>query len=271
MDLQRRFAFHGTAAAIGGRLVLPSDVVLESSAASCLPISGGRSVSRVGPQKYGDAVTLGSASTFAEGLIDDPRQGDRATTRASAEVRDLAVGTKPRLTIARLHAALSAKSPLGGGEAAIRPVDDNAIEGVAVDGHKLSIVLGLVVFQQCDTHAKLVASADEEPFVAEHGGHFFMRTALEGRPVPSTGRLIEEHGTIHATIVRQISWAGDPYPGATIHHNMVVIPNFGRVFFGELRITRARRRLTLVRFRLGSPVTGDVSACDVETNGTWSP
>src|SRR5512140_255312 len=120
MDLQRRFAFHGVAAAIGGRLVLPSDIVLESNAASCLPVSGGRSVSKVGGHRFSEAVEFGSASTFAEGLIDDPKQVESATTHARAEIRDVAIGTKPRLTVARLHAALSSRSPRGGGEAAIR-------------------------------------------------------------------------------------------------------------------------------------------------------
>ena len=52
---------------------------------------------------------------------------------------------------------------------------------------------------------------------------------------------------------------------------MVVLPTFGRVFFGELLISEFSRRLTMVRMALGSDAGGSASAGDVETNGGWSP
>ena len=52
---------------------------------------------------------------------------------------------------------------------------------------------------------------------------------------------------------------------------MVVLPGFGRVFFGELLIAQYSRRLTMVRMALGSDAGGSASAGDVETNGSWSP
>jgi len=69
--------------------------------------------------------------------------------------------------------------------------------------------------------------------------------------------------------VKSIKWDGDPFPGAQIDHNTVTIPDFGRVFFGELLISRCERRLTMVRGALGSDSGGDVGGGDVQDNGSW--
>ena len=57
---------------------------------------------------------------------------------------------------------------------------------------------------------------------------------------------------MYATIVKSIRWDGKPFPKSEIHDNMVVLPTFGRVFFGELLISEYSRRLTMVRMALGS-------------------
>jgi len=69
--------------------------------------------------------------------------------------------------------------------------------------------------------------------------------------------------------VKSIKWAGEPFPGAHIESNMVTIPDFGRLFFGELLISRYDRRLTMLRGALGSDSGGDVSGSDVQDNGSW--
>ena len=134
MELRRRFAFRGNAAAFGGRIVRPEDVVLEMPGASSLGIVGGRSVSNISgtPASFKDFVTFKSASTFAEGLFDDLKglialsnheiQEDslKSTTRVKAEIRTLTVGQKRRLTAARLAAEMLSQSPTGSGEPPIR-------------------------------------------------------------------------------------------------------------------------------------------------------
>jgi hypothetical protein len=284
MELTRRFIFRGNAAAIGGRLIRPVDIVLESSGSS-LTVTGGRSVSRIAGGHFGDELQFGAASTFAEGLFDNPakpadvpwgqvREDTMTTsTRVSAEIRDLVVGIKPKLTVKRLRSELTSRSPVGGGEPPIR-VEDNdrtVVQGVDIDGHALTVELDLAGVQRADTRAKLVAAADDPQFVEEYGRAFFMRSELDGRPAPPAGRLFESRGTIYATIVKSIRWTGAPFPGAQIDHNVVVVPNFGKIFFGEILITDLSRRLTMMRLKLGSPQTGDASFAESETNGMWYP
>ena len=112
-----------------------------------------------------------------------------ATTTVNADVVGLAIGRKPRLTVGHLHASLTARSPLG--EPAIQIGKDTVVEKVAVNGHNLIIELDLTPFQRCDTHAKLLAAADDPAFVRESGGALFMQSSQHGHPAPGAGRLLE--------------------------------------------------------------------------------
>jgi hypothetical protein len=73
------------------------------------------------------------------------------------------------------------------------------------------------------------------------------------------------------TIVREIAWARKPHPDASIEGHTVVVPDFGRIIFGEMLVTDLSRRLAMVRMSLGSPEGGTVEFAEVETNGSWYP
>ena len=283
MELRRRFVFRGNAAAIGGRIVRPADTILDSVVASSLTVAGGRSRARAGPARFGEFVSFASAATSAEGLFDNvqgqidrtfgkvPEDSLTTTTRVSADVTALSIGgDKPKLTIKHLHAALTSKSPVGSGETSVAPGNDTVIEGVAIDGHVLTIELALSVFQQYDTRSKLLAAADNPQFVNESGDLLYMTPTTPTAAAPPPARVQYGSGTIYATIVKSIKWAGEPINGAVIDRNMVSIPDLGKLFFGELLITGHARRLTLLRGELGSLVGGDVACAEVEDNGTWS-
>jgi hypothetical protein len=282
MDLRRRFIFRGNAAAIGGRIVRPKDVVIDSSAASSLTVAGGRSQAQSAATRFGEWVSVGAASTSAEGLFDDVKQqielsfGRVAedaltmTTVVHADVTSLSVGDKPKLTIKHLHAALTSKSPTASGEPAIAVGSETTVEGASVGGFGLIVTLAVPLFQRYDTQAKLLTAADDPQFVQKSGGHLLMKPAGRGKAAPPPSRLLQSYGTTYATIVRSIKWAGDPYPGATIEQHVVTVPDFGKIFFGEILITDQSRRLTMLRLELGSPIGGFLACAEAEDNGSWS-
>src|SRR4029077_20080427 len=115
MEQRRRFIFRGNAAAFGGRSVRPNEIVSEAPGASSLPVTGGRSVARIPRTAFEDFFSVESASTFAAGRFDDPRQliekthhrvqedSLTATTTVNADVVGLAIGRKPRVTVGHLH------------------------------------------------------------------------------------------------------------------------------------------------------------------------
>jgi hypothetical protein len=283
MDPTRRFVFRGNAAAFGGRIYRPDDIFIEAPGASCLPVVGGRSRSRMRTLTFGEVIKIGSASTLAEGVFDDTAQAVELThhrisedslttsTTVSAEIQNLSVGRKPVLTAKKVLATFRGRSPRGSGEPSIALRRDTTIEGLAIDGFALVVDFNIEPFQQFDTRAKLLAAADDPPFLSSHGANFFMTSAYEGQAAPPVGRIIERNAVIHATIVRSIKWAGPSHPTAKIDHNTIVVPDLGRVFIGEMLITAMSRRLTMLRFKLGSIDGGDFCGVDVDTNGSWSP
>jgi hypothetical protein len=284
MDHPLRYVFHSHAAAFGGRILDPKDVVLEAGGASALVVTGGRTVSRLGPTKIDEYFEIESASTLAEGSFEDPkaaievahrRQAEHTLTaisRARAEVIGMAVGKKPRMLIGRIRVELVNRSAGYSGQPSIRISKDTLIDGISIEGFKLVVEIDTKPFLQCDTHAKLLSAADDPKFVAKAGQTLFMSKRFGGDgKTPAFRKLIQTGGTIYATIVKSIRWDGKPFPKSEIHDNMVVLPTFGRVFFGELLISEASRRLTMVRMALGSDSGGSASGGDVEANGVWSP
>ena len=284
MDHPLRYVFHSHAAAFGGRIVRPRDIVLEAHGASALLVTGGRSVAQLQRTKFDEFFEVESANTLTEGFFEDlagfvevthhraQEQGLAAVSRARAEVVGFSVGRKPRMTIARIVAAMTNRSAGHSGQPAIRIGDDVAIDGISIDGHRLVVELDTTPFVTHDTHAKLLAAADDPAFVADAGESLFMSQRFDGDPkTPAFRKLIRTGSTIYATIVKSIRWEGTPFPESEIRDNVVVLPEFGRVFFGELLISEQSRRLTMVRMALGSDSGGSASAGDVETNGVWSP
>jgi hypothetical protein len=284
IDRRRRFVFRGNAAAVGGRIVHPDDVILESHVASSLTVAGGRSSNAARTIGDGKYVRIDSAETLAEGLFDSREQhlaltrrevtadALSTTTRVEAHVQGVHAGAaKPVLRVKLLRAVLHSKSPLASGEPSF-PVIEAAIEGVDINGHILKVDVSTAVFQRHDTKSKLLHAVGDPQESADVGHHLLLRSAIHGVTVPPRGRLLQSQSTIYATIVRSIAWAdpNDTYPGVTITDHIVKVPGFGKLLFGELLISDLSRRLTLLRLELGSPQQGDVAFAEVETNGVWS-
>ena len=272
MDHPLRYVFHSHAAAFGGRIVRPKDIVLEAGGASALLVTGGRSVSQLKRTQFDDFFEVDSASTLAEGLFEDTaafvevthrraeEQTLAAVSRARTEVNGLAVGRKPRLLVGRIRAELTNRSAGFSGQPSIRIGKDTVIDGISIEGFKLVVELNTMPFIQCDTHAKVLAAVDDPKFVTKSGETLFMSKRFGGEgTTPAFRKLIRTGGTVYATIVKSIRWDGKPFPKSEIHDNMVVLPGFGRVFFGELLISEYERRLTMVRMALGSDSGGSAS------------
>jgi hypothetical protein len=254
--------------------------VLDPKCASALPVTGGRTSSRIKGRSFGRFVSFGSALTSAEGLVQNPkhavaisrglieRENASTATHVRAEVSKLAVGTRPKLMVKRIVAVLEARSAPIGQETSVTVNSHSSIEGVSIGGHGLAIKLSASLFQRCDTCAKLLAetAAPTPRFAKAHARHLLGRIGGASEPPGDAHDYIAMHGTI----VKSIHWTGKPYPGATIDGHVVTVPNFGRIFFGEVAVAKMSRRLTMLRLELGSPVGGDAAFGDVQDNGTWS-
>jgi hypothetical protein len=278
----RRFKFHGHAAALSGRIVrvgegtkakFVKNAFIDLPAAA-LPATGGRSSAKLSSKHFTDPVVKSfvrfqNASVSSEGVYEDARghfeatQGKRASntltpmTKVSADVRGLDIGLKGyvRMTIKRVRGGFTSKKGLEAGETAILLTNDTGFDGNSVTfvdekGKPYVLTVGIAkgVFDTHDTFSALTAA-------------------------PAAALARSDDGAAHGTVVKPLKWKGREFPGSAIdpdQPNTVSIPGFGRVFFGEITLTPQSRRLTMVRLDLGSPIGGDCACADFMDNGTVS-
>jgi len=281
MELTKRFLFRGNASALSGLFYRPNKVIVDMPGASSLGVSGGRSQSRIQGASFGDVMRFGSAMTFAEGVYDDDKLATavtnheaepfrlNSTTKVVSEVKELAVGQRPLFRAKLIRGALISRSPAGSGEPSIAPAPGTAIQGVDIGGFGLSVVLNATLFRRYDTRSKVAAAADDPKLARKFSQHFVANADLTGQ-IRRAG-LVVRNGLIYTTIVEKIFWVSKPFPKSTIDGHVVTIPDFGKIFFGELLIGGAERRLTMVRFELGSPIGGFADGGGVDTNGSFYP
>jgi len=285
MDQPRRFVFRGNATGVAAHIRRPVNILLPVQAASSLPTTGGLSESTAGPLKWGGRkstrttgfgagvdtyISFDGASSRAYGDYVDPERAVAMTlnkvrfddvpskTEISAQVTNLAV--IGRVTIGK--AAMQLESESGDGiEPPIRCVTA-ALDDVAVDGYPVAIKLAPEFYCENDTITKLRTAAASGEY-----SQFF----IDAGPAARYG-FCYPGCTVLCTLVESMTWAEKQQPEATIDGNTIIIPNYGRVYFGELFVSQAVRRITMARFQLGSDDGGDASAASGDNNGgTWPP
>ncbi len=272
----RRYIFRGHASGVSAHIRRPQDQLLPVQGCSSLPVIGGFAENKVGPQRLDKWVSFDAVSTSARGDYVDPAAGVATTTgavafdapptetRVKSEVHGLVI--LGRVHVAHAAVGLISRSPIGK-EQPVITLEGNILDGVRIDDSRLAITLAEDFYQVCDTKDKL-AKAHAAGLPPNHA-HLLL--PLDGSAGAATA-FPEGNGTVKCTIVKEIRWDGEPHPTATIHGHVVHVPNFGKIYFGELYITRESRRLTMVRFQLGSDLGGEVVAAEGETNGgTWPP
>jgi hypothetical protein len=282
MSQPRHYVFHASACGVAARIRRPVPMTMEAHGAVSLPVTGGISRAEHPAVQWGERphaagagakapyyITFSSASSHVDGDFEDaeravamtrgevPVESLAALTRVTSEVNNLAV--IGRVTIGKLVMSLQARG--AGGEPCIR-CEGSLLEGVAVDGYPVRITLATDFFCEHDTLTKLGAAA-----TAGHNRHCF----FDGGAGAQHG-FVHRTGTGKATLVTGMAWAGQAHPEATIDGHCITVPDFGKVYFAELFVSAASRRLTMVRFQLGSPDGGDASAGSGDTNGSqWPP
>lgn len=296
-SIEKRFIFHANAVAFAAHIRRPKDFQIKAVASSCLPTTGGLAEASATRQSFGDVISFESASSSASGDYADARRAADFTkgnfgenelstqTFVEARVSGLRIiGARDQVgstgfpkpvtfAVKDLHARLESASDRRGPNA-FRGLEAN-IHGVSVDGNELIVTTAPEVCSHYETYDKLVKAYHDDSNFRKQYGEMFYHTGNEKTGI---GALLSKSsipgagGMIVGTVVTGLRWAGPPAVGAEIRGNRLVIPGIGHVFFGEIIYEQNARRLTLLRFQLGSPTGGEGSACDVDSNGgTWPP
>jgi len=277
------FLYQGYALGLGGSFTRPTRTVIPSQASAALSIGGGYGSDAVGSSIFALAgeppISIGSARADVQGV---GGEGGVHVTIATATVEDF--NLQNRVTATRLVSQLTSIHMEGDDEPAIQ-IQGSLIDGLTINGVRLR----LTYFTDTELptrHATFVNKygtdeefrgladrcfnwlqpAEEQPPMHEKLWPLYewcWRCNGEHRPPQSNGRIL-------VSMVKNIERAGGDGE-IIIHGNVVTVPNFGRIFLGELIIEKGLRRLNMIRFNLGSPSEGDGTAGSSQTNGSTFP
>jgi hypothetical protein len=273
MGSDTRFIFRGNAVGAAGHIHKPNDLIIPIQGASSLPVIGGYSRSSVGAVRFSEVLSLESARTEATGDLSEQEKAYK--TLANSVVKG--VNVTGRLTADALQATLTSTHPVAGGEPSIVPTGTQIVN-LRLDGYPVIVTLDLDMFTRYGTRESLSrAYANDDAFYKKYG-HLFK--SPEDGPNKGTKRTIPESGGyIVTTIVTQMKTS---HPKAVVKGNTITLNGFGIIYLGELLITGNSRRLTLLRVKLGSPVSagaqaaaaaqaqaadGEIACAEIECNG----
>ena len=278
LQLRRRFVFRGNAAAFGGRFVRPDDVFLEMPGASSLSVVGGRSVASFrGPAEEVQGLSeLRLRHDVRRRQVRRSQEGDRADPRQGARRDAGHLDARPRR-----DQSADRRTPRNGSRSAgwwpsfARPVlrrrrqrtDHSSRRGRhRRPGHRRLRAAGHLRFQR----------VRRTRYARQAGCGWSRRPRSRSSTARSSSPIARDRSRSASRSTRRSP------PGSSgrarrirraeiVANNLVVVKDFGKIFFGEILINAGSRRLTLMRLELGSDGGGQAGGPDVDINGGFSP
>jgi hypothetical protein len=255
--MSNRPIFNGTAIAVRGQIDWPTKLTIPVHGASCLAVNGGVSECKIGAKRFGKHLSFKSAFTRVSGSVN--RSGDEMTTTATSQVTGVKIAQ--RLTVDTVEGTLRSSHAAEVAETAVVPLRARIVN-LRLDGIPVRVALDTKPFHEFDTKSKIEnAERAESSFVHRYGRHLMSPKggAMRGPTLEASG------GMLFGTVVRDLS---TKHKDVEIEGNMIYLPDYGRIYLGEILIAAGRRRLTMLRVQLGSPVGGEAVCADIESNGS---
>jgi hypothetical protein len=250
----RIFNYHASAHALGAQFTRPFHHLIEVQAASALPVTGGHGHSRVDNFHFREFISFRSAHTHVSGAFQAEDGSNNTLVTSTVEGLNL----MDVVTADRLVARLYSKHGVNNEEGSISIVGSE-IENLRIAGHPVRVELNLELFERICTY-----EAAQKDY--ENKGDFYRiaHDPLKNGSTPQSG----PNGVFLCSCVKEMetSFAGVERVGHSFS-----VRGFGKIFLGELTIRHAVRSLTMIRFELGSAVSGGGSAGGGVTNGHHFP
>ncbi len=264
-----RFIYRGNASGAAGRIVRIDPAsglnhIVPVLAASSLPVSGGRAEGvTAGPYdlRISDPVplilfSLESARTLAESPVES--KPGLWTTHVRSEAHGLRI-LDSKIAVQELVADITSEHRFGKDFPHITP-NDCRVVGLTLAGLPVEVVIDPRPFRSMPTKIQLEKRLGEDP---NFGKCIGWRHAM-----PRSKGVAECH------IIARVSFPGGLPEGVQYDPkcaNRIAWSGVGTIFLGEFLISNFSRRLTLLRVALGSPIEGEFTAGEVETNGMTFP
>jgi hypothetical protein len=121
------------------------------------------------------------------------------------------------------------------------------------------------LLKKANEHMGLVKAHESMPDWLKH--HFGWDTEKNEARWDNAETRHKETGYIACSLVKGVK---GEFPGKA-YGNVLEVPEFGKIFLGELAIYRGHFQLQMIRVELGCPVQGSNDECMVHGNGRTQP
>lgn len=272
--------YHANASAWGGRLDYPIDVTLPVLAPTALPSVGGYLQAEHDGFRVGDMISIERAHTEVSGAR-NPQDGS-FETRVTAMIEGVNIANV--LFADRIAMRLSTNHPADGYPYfPTVSFDGTEYVGLRANECELTPELDLSAFRTDGyPDQSWLYNPRLREFARNQSRDFATGAAnVSGQNIPVFNRLLDRHsgdgpnsdqaiadrGNIICTVVKTIKRTGS-CADTTAVGNTLFIPDFGRIFLGELIVDGNSFDLTMMRLDMGSGNTGKGSGPQGSANGT---
>ena len=261
----RTFHYHANAHVLSASFTRPVHHLVEVQGASSLPTTGGHGRSQVEDFRFNEFLSVKRGYTHISGSPLKVEVEGKKKTYYTTLVTAVAEGVNifDVVHAERIVARFASSHALDDAEPSFTLVGSK-FDNLQIGGCRTEVPIDVTLFEKIDTfeaaRSEFKNNADfrkmaEDPF--EAGGE-----KLPGQPM---------HGAILCSII-DLKKMTTTCPGVERKGHGFTIPKFGRLFLGEILLQHSRRTLTMLRFELGSPVSGSGTVVQLNSNGTpWPP
>jgi hypothetical protein len=276
--------FHADASAFGGYFERPIEHTIAPQAPMSLSPSGGYGSARSENFRLEGVVSYKSASTQVSGRL-SKKEGHGWVTLATATVEGLNV--LDVVTADRLTAQVSTEHPLEGDNPRVTFLG-TSFDNLKIAGCPIDIKLNFNICDQGNGNGyPSEPCIEDDQFLARVADQYKRMTNAKNLPEWVNDRSIpdwikeryewdseqsENAGSVLCSIVNEaaVREGCDQFPGRPFG-SVFEVPDFGRVFLGELFVDCNSYRLTTIRLEMGCSGEGSVSGPTAMTNGHTIP
>jgi hypothetical protein len=252
---QKAFLYNAHGHALSGHIQRPFDQLIEVQAGASLPTIGGHGKSRVDNYQLQQFVSFKSAYSHVSGSQN--KNDGSYTTLVSATIEGLNV--LDFVTADRVVARISSHHTLQDDEPSIITLGSK-FENLRIAGCPVEVELDHEFFLRMDTFEAVRKELDSNSV--------FRKIAEDPFQTGHSQKLSNQPGAVLCTLVKSMTTT---CPGVKRKGHTFEVPQFGKIFVGEIMAQHSRRTLTMLRLELGSPVSGPMIMCQVQGNGTTYP
>lgn len=243
------FAYHAQALGFAAHLTRPTCDVVPSQASVALSQTGGEGYSTVKNFNYKGIFSFDEASSYVAGSME---HGDYNTV-AMVTVRNLNVAHMIHADLIVCRVSSRHHPGLAEGEITFA---GSRFEGLKIGGASVEPQLDHALFATYPTFERFAGMGDKE--ARELAPHVCW---------DPNGKVPERNGVITCSIVRNLPDLSRSV-GAKTNGYAVQLDQFGTIYLGQIIMKPGYRRLSMLRFDLGCPLSGGGEAGGGEGNGS---